>query len=83
MKASMRIRFHSGREERFKAEFIAGGGAGWRLNEFLSNPTVSLRTESELLIFPAAAIECISISLPPQSGQHVDLSNVRMAERIT
>ena len=83
MKAKLKIRFHSGREERFSSDFVGGGAAGWRLTEFLNNPTVALKTRDELLIFPSTAIECISITLPPEKQRQTDLSNVRSAERIT
>jgi hypothetical protein len=83
MKTPIKIRFHSGREEKFTAEFMGGGGAGMRVADFLENPTLALRTADELLIFPAAAIECISITLPRQGQATFDLANVRAAERIS
>ena len=83
MKATIKIRFHSGREEKYTAEFIGGGGAGMRVSDFLENPTLALRTSDELLIFPSTAIECISITLPRQGQATFDLSNVRAAERIS
>jgi hypothetical protein len=83
MKTTLKIRFCSGREEKYTAEFMGGGGAGMRAEEFLENPTLALRTADELLIFPASAIECISISLPRESAQTFDLSNIRRAERIS
>ncbi len=82
MKANIRIRFHSGREERFSAEFVGGAAAGWRVEEFLSNPTVALKTRDELLVYPSSAIECISVSITPEAQRQMDLSNVRSAERI-
>jgi hypothetical protein len=82
MKTAVTIRYVSGREEKFEVEFWGGAGAEARFKEFVRSPTVVLQTAGELLVMPATAIECISISLPEDPEDRVYLGNVRAAERL-
>lgn len=78
----MTIRCTSGREEHFEVElFGSGKSAEFRLKEFVKDPTVMLQTASELILIPAAAIECITFSLPESEDVSPLLQNVRKAVR--
>jgi hypothetical protein len=81
MKNPVTIRFTSGREEKFEIEFSGGAGAPARLQAFVENSTLVLRTADEVLILPGSAIECISIKT--QKGDDwSNLPNLRPAKRI-
>ena len=81
MKNTVTIRFTSGREEKFEMDFWGGAGAQARLEAFVQNPTVLLRTTDEVLIFPSPSIECISIKT--QKGDvWSTLTNIRAAKRV-
>jgi hypothetical protein len=82
MKNAVTIRYVSGREEKFEIEFWGGAGAETRLKEFVKSPTVVLQTGTELLVIPATAIECISISLPKDGKEKLDVGGVRAAKRL-
>ena len=81
MKNWVTIRFTSGREEKFEMEFAGGAGAPARLQAFVENPTLVLKTVDEVLILPGSAIECISIKT--QKGDDwSNLADLRPAKRI-
>ena len=81
MKSSVTVRFTSGREEKFEMQFWGGAGAQARLQAFVENPTLILKTSDEVLIIPGSAIECISIKT--QKGDDwSSLSGIRSAKRI-
>jgi hypothetical protein len=82
MKNVVTIRYISGREEKFEAEFWGGAGAETRFKEFLKAPTVALQTASELLVIPSTAIECISIALPKDAKERIDVGSVRQGKRL-
>src|SRR6267142_2290929 len=64
--AKMTVRCTSGREECFEIELYGSGkSAGFRLKDFVNDPTVLLQTADELILIPAAAIECITFSCRP------------------
>jgi len=81
MKASVTIRFTSGREEKFEMEFWGGPGAQARLRAFVEKPTLLLQTSDEVLIIPGSAIECISIKIKKGDSQF-NLTDLRPATRI-
>jgi len=81
MKTSVKIRFTSGREERFEMEFWGGPGAQARLRAFVAKPTLLLQTSDEVLIIPGSAIECISIKIP-KGESSFNLTDLRPATRI-
>jgi hypothetical protein len=83
MKSPVTIRFISGREERFEVEFPGGAGTETRFKQFLGAPTVALQTAGELHIIPSTGIESISISLPKDVKQQIDIGNVLHAKRLT
>ncbi len=81
MKNSVTVRFTSGREEKFEMEFFGGAGAQTRLQAFVENPALVLKTMDEVLILPGSAIECISIKT--QKGDDwSNLANLRPAKRL-
>ncbi len=81
MKSSVTVRFTSGREEKFEMQFWGGAGAQARLQAFVENPTLILKTSDEVLIIPGSAIECISIKV--QKGDDwSSLGGIRSAKRI-
>jgi hypothetical protein len=81
MKTAVTVRFTSGREEKFEVQFWGGAGAQARLQAFVDNPTLVLKTGDELLIIPASAIECLSIKT--QKGDDwSSLGGIRTAKRI-
>jgi hypothetical protein len=82
MKASLTVRYLSGREEQFEVDFWAGTGAEARLKEFLKSPTVALQTATELVIIPGSAIESLSIALPENKQFRAALEGVRAAKRL-
>jgi hypothetical protein len=82
MNTKMTVRCTSGREEHFNVELHdTGKGALFRFKEFVKDPTVLLRTASELILIPAAAIECITISLPQGEEEQLPVESIRRAER--
>ena len=82
MKNSVTVRYTSGREEKFEVEFWGGAAAQARLQAFVENPTLLLKTSDEVLIIPGTAIECISIKT--QKGDEWSrLTSIRSARRIT
>jgi hypothetical protein len=82
MKASVTIRYHSGREEQFEVDFWGGTGAESRLQEFLKSPNVVLKTATELIVIPATAIESISVALPKGEQLKPMLEGIRLAKRL-
>ena len=83
MKANLTVRYNSGREDRFEVELYGSGkSAEFRLKDFAKDPALLLQTESELILIPAAAIECITISLPQSEIEEFGLKNVRKATRL-
>ena len=81
MKNAVTVRFTSGREESFEMQFSGGAGAPARLQAFVENPTLVLKTIDEVLIIPGSAIECISIKT--QKGDDWSgLTGLRPAKRI-
>ena len=81
MKTAVTVRYTSGREERFEMQFWGGAGAQARLQAFVDNPTLVLKTGDEVLIIPGSAIECISIKT--QKGDDwSSLGGLRSAKRI-
>lgn len=81
MKTSVNVRFISGREEKFEMELWEGTGAEARLQAFVEEPNLVLRTGDEVVIIPGSAIECISIKVP-KGDTRFKLSEVRPATRI-
>jgi hypothetical protein len=49
---------------------------------FLTNPTLVLQTEKEIVIIPATAVEGITRSLPESAGKAMDLANLGKAKRL-
>ena len=81
MKTAVTIRYTSGREEKFETELLGGAGAQARMQAFVENPTVLLKTSDAVLIIPGTAIECIAIKL--QKGDDwSNFVNLRPAKRI-
>jgi hypothetical protein len=81
MKASLTVRYVSGREERFEVELWGGTGAQARLDEFLNAPNLALQTADELVIIPGSAVECLSITWR-RGDQGPQLQGVRPAKRL-
>jgi hypothetical protein len=81
MKNAVTIRFTSGREERFEMDFWGGAGAQARLQKFLENPTLLLKTSDEVVIVPGTAIECISVKTQ-KGDEWSNLANLRPAKRL-
>jgi hypothetical protein len=81
-KTKITIRYVSGREDQFEVEIYGGGkSAEFRLKEFVKDPTLLLQTESELILIPAAAIECVTIALPESDTEQLSLPKIRKAQR--
>jgi hypothetical protein len=81
MKASVTVRFISGREETFEMEFWGGPGAQARLEAFVEKPDLLLQTGDEVIIIPASAVECISIKVP-KGDSRFQLKDIRPATRV-
>ncbi|MCI0682733.1 MAG: hypothetical protein L0Y71_11590 [Gemmataceae bacterium] len=82
MKTKMTVRCTSGREEHFEIDVYGSGkSAEFRFQEFVKDPTVLLRTASEVILIPAAAVECITLSLPEADSEQLSFQHIRMAER--
>jgi hypothetical protein len=81
MNATATVRYLSGRSEKFEIEFWGGAGAKARLEEFLKSPNVAVRTDTELILIPGSAIECISITLPEEEDSR-HLGAIRSAKRL-
>jgi small nuclear ribonucleoprotein (snRNP)-like protein len=82
MKASVTVRYVSGREEQFEVELWGGSSAQARLDEFLKAPNLVLKTANELIIIPGSAVECLSIALPKGDPGRPQLQGVRPAKRL-
>jgi hypothetical protein len=83
MKTKLVVRYVSGREEQVEMELFGGGVSGEnRLNEFVKDPTIVLHAEKEVIIIPATAIECITVSLPDPPNQAFTFPNVRKGRRL-
>jgi hypothetical protein len=82
MNATATVRYVSGRSERFEIELWGGAGAKARLEAFLKTPNVVMQTDTELIIIPGSAIECISITLPEEGDSRLDLGAVRSGKRL-
>jgi hypothetical protein len=64
MTTKVTVRYLSGRVEQYEVEIYGGPSAEARLEEFSKNPTIVLRTDKEVVIIPATAIETITLPLP-------------------
>jgi hypothetical protein len=82
MKASLTIRYISGREERFEVDFWGGAGAAARLKDFFKSPNIALQTTTELIVIPASAVESLSIALPKDGKARGALEGIRVAKRL-
>ncbi|HJY86342.1 MAG TPA: hypothetical protein VKE24_05845 [Candidatus Acidoferrales bacterium] len=82
MNVNMKVRYASGREDHFQVEIFGGGAAEFRLKDFIKDPTLVLKTEAELIIIPAHAIECVSLALPESEIEELPLKRVRKATRL-
>ena len=82
VKTKVSIRYVSGREEQFELELFGGSSAENRLKEFSKDPTILLRTENEVVIIPATAIERITFPLPDSEETASALSGVRKGKRV-
>jgi hypothetical protein len=82
MKASLTVRYISGREERFEVDFWGGTFAAARLKEFLKSPNIALQTSTELVLIPASAVESLSIALPEDEKTRRALEGIRVAKRL-
>jgi hypothetical protein len=82
MKASLTVRYLSGRQEQFEVDFWGGAGAEGRLQDFLKSPNVVLQTATELIVIPASAIESLSIALPKEVKDRAAFESVRVAKRL-
>jgi hypothetical protein len=82
MNVKMTVRYASGREDRFQVEIFGGGAAEFRLKEFAKNCTLVLKTEAELIIIPAHAIESVSFALPESGWEKRALKDLRKATRL-
>jgi hypothetical protein len=81
MKNAVSVRYTSGREEKFEVDFWGGAGAPARVQAFVENPTLILKTSDEVIIIPGTAVECIAIKT--QKGDvWSNLTNIRDAKRI-
>src|SRR3954447_17326516 len=81
MRATLTVRYISGREERFEVEAWGGAGGKDRLEAFAATPNLILQTADELIIIPGSAVECYSVSLPPDLPRTA-LEGIRHAKRI-
>ena len=82
MKASLTVRYISGREDQFEVDFWGGTGAESRLNEFIQSPNLALQTDTELIVIPGTAIESLSIALPEDEGTRTPFKGIRVAKRL-
>lgn len=82
MKTKLTVRYLSNRTESFEVEMFPGKAAGLRLKEFAQDPTLVLQTESELVVIPSSAIECLTISTSQADREQLTLDNVRKAKRL-
>jgi hypothetical protein len=81
MNVKLTVRYASGRQDHFGVEIFGGGGAKFRLKEFVKDCTLVLKTETELIVIPSHAIESLSFALP-ESGHELLLKDVRNATRL-
>jgi hypothetical protein len=82
MNTKISVRYISGRVEEYEIEIYGGASAETALKEFSKNPTIVLRTEKEVVIIPATAIEHITLPLPESAGPRLKLSNTRRGKRL-
>jgi len=82
VKTKVNIRYVSGREEQFEIELYGGSSAENRLKEFSQDPTILLRTDNEVVIIPATAIERITFPLPDSEETAIALPGVRKGKRV-
>src|SRR3954466_2494903 len=82
MKVSLTVRYISGREEKFETDLFGGAGAEARFKEFLKCPNLALQTATELILIPASAIESLSVVLPKDEKDKLNLEAVRSAKRL-
>lgn len=82
MKTKMTVNYASGRVEQFEVDIFGSGGSELRLKDFAENPTIVMKTDSELIIIPAQAIESISLALPGPVGEQLPLKDIRHARRL-
>jgi hypothetical protein len=82
MKTKMTVRYVSGREEQFEVDIYGGKGGEFRLKEFVKDPTLVLQAENELILVPASAIECITLSLVSTGRDQIPLEGIRKAKRL-
>jgi hypothetical protein len=82
MNTKIIIRYVSGREEQFEVEVFGGTTAEARLREFIKNPTLVFRTEKEVVIIPATAVESITVPLTESADKGRALPEVRKARRL-
>jgi hypothetical protein len=76
------VRFLSGRVEKYEVELYGGPATETRLEEFTKNPTIVLKTETEVVIIPATAIESISLEWPGAEDPMMNLPNIRKGKRL-
>jgi hypothetical protein len=82
MQVKLTVRYVSGREEQFEIEVETGKSGEFRLKEFVKDPSLLLRTDGELILIPAGAIECLSLAVPKTAATAAMLENVRAAKRL-
>jgi hypothetical protein len=83
MNATATIRFVSGREDKFEFEALGGTGTKARLEAFIKTPNLMMRTDNELIIIPAHAIESVTIALPEDDRSGLGLSDIRVVKRLS
>jgi hypothetical protein len=83
MNVKMTVRYASGREDHFEVQIFGLGAGEFRLKEFIKDPTLVLKTEAELIIIPAHAVESISFALPESEQEQLALKNLRKATRLS
>ena len=83
MNAKMTVRYVSGREDHFEVEIFGGGkSAEFRLKDFIKDPTLVLKTEAEVIVIPAHAIESVSLALSESEFEELPFKNIRRATRL-
>jgi hypothetical protein len=82
MKAKLTVRYTSGREEHFELAVVGGGLADFRLKEFVKDPTLLLKTANEVIVIPAHAVECLTLTLPQLDREPLALTGVRSVKRL-
>lgn len=82
MKTKMTVHYASGRVEQFEVDISGGGLSELRLKDFAENPTLVMKTDSEVIIIPAQAIESISLALPGPDDEQLPLNGIRQARRL-